>query len=150
MLRNDTVDVAKAQSPAFDLPWKQELVVVSAPKVVYGPVEIPPIKRPVVRFKRGWCTSYVAAKRKVTWSGNAKYWYANAKRQGYTVGSTTAIKAIYVEPLIGSRNCAKCGHVSYVEKVEVGRFQVSEMNYVAFGVVSYRWVDTDEGQLFIY
>ena len=128
------------------MPWGE------LPKVVYTPepIKTAPSPRPVVRFYSGWCTSYVASRRTVTWGGNAKYWYANAKAQGYKVGSYPQVKAIYVEPGLGSKGCKSCGHVSYVEKVEDDRFQVSEMNYVAFGKVSWRWIPISDRQLFIY
>lgn len=126
------------------------LPVVPEKKVVKKTSPKTAIRRTITKFYSGWCTSYVAQKRKITWSGNAGRWYANAKSQGYKVGSTPKAAAIFVEPKIGSRNCKGCGHVSFVEKVEKGRFLVSEMNYVAFGVVSRRWITVSSGQHFIY
>lgn len=37
-------------------------------------------------FPGGWCTSGVASvKGGIPWSGNARYWYQNAKNMGYSV-----------------------------------------------------------------
>ena len=86
-------------------------------------------------FPYGWCTYLPATKRKVTWSGNAGYWYVNAKAQGYAVGPTPKVGAIMVtwESYLG--------HVAYVESVNAdGSWTVSEMNYVSFGVIDLRTI----------
>jgi len=86
-------------------------------------------------FLVGWCTYLPATKRKVTWSGNAGYWYDNAKAQGYAVGPTPKVGAIMVtwESYLG--------HVAYVESVNAdGSWTVSEMNYVAFDVIDLRTI----------
>ena len=87
------------------------------------------------RFPVGWCTYYVATWRNVTWSGDAGWWYDNAKAQGYPVGSTPKVGAIMVtwESYLG--------HVAYVEAVNAdGSWTVSEMNYVAFDVIDWRTI----------
>lgn len=91
-------------------------------------------------FPVGWCTYLPATKRKVTWSGNAGYWYDNARAQGYAVGPTPKVGAIMVtwESYLG--------HVAYVESVNAdGSWTVSEMNYVAFDVIDLRTIKA--GQL---
>ncbi len=86
-------------------------------------------------FPPGWCTYYVATKRNVTWRGDAGYWYQNAAAQGYKVGPTPKVGSIMVtwESYLG--------HVAYVESVNPdGSWVVSEMNFVAFNVISQRTI----------
>ncbi|HSP08519.1 MAG TPA: LysM peptidoglycan-binding domain-containing protein [Candidatus Dormibacteraeota bacterium] len=86
-------------------------------------------------FPAGWCTYYVATKRNVTWRGDAGYWYANAAAQGYAVGSTPKVGSIMVTWE------SWAGHVAYVEAVNPdGSWVVSEMNWVAFGVIDQRTI----------
>jgi LysM repeat protein len=87
------------------------------------------------RFPTGWCTYYVATWRNVTWTGDAGWWYDNARAQGYSVGATPRVGAIMVtwESYLG--------HVAYVEAVNAdGSWTVSEMNYVAFDVIDWRTI----------
>jgi LysM repeat protein len=90
---------------------------------------------PATGFPAGWCTWYVATKRNVTWRGDAGFWYQNAAAAGYPVGSKPKVGAIMVtwESYLG--------HVAYVEAVNAdGSWTVSEMNYVAFDVISQRTI----------
>ncbi len=90
---------------------------------------------PATGFPAGWCTYYVATWRNVTWRGDAGWWYDNAKAQGYPVGSQPKVGSIMVtwESYLG--------HVAYVEAVNPdGSWTVSEMNYVAFGVIDWRTI----------
>jgi LysM repeat protein len=90
---------------------------------------------PATGFPVGWCTWYVATKRNVTWRGDAGFWYQNAAAQGYPVGKTPRMGAIMVtwESYLG--------HVAYVESVNPdGSWVVSEMNFVAFDVISQRTI----------
>jgi LysM repeat protein len=90
---------------------------------------------PATGFPAGWCTYYVATKRNVTWRGDAGFWYQNAAAAGYPVGSKPKAGAIMVtwESYLG--------HVAYVESVNAdGSWVVSEMNVVAFGVISQRTI----------
>jgi LysM repeat protein len=87
------------------------------------------------KFPVGWCTYYVATWRNVTWTGDAGWWYDNAKAQGMPVGATPKVGAIMVtwESYLG--------HVAYVESVNSdGSWTVSEMNYVAFDVIDWRTI----------
>jgi LysM repeat protein len=90
---------------------------------------------PATGFPAGWCTYYVATKRNVTWRGDAGFWYQNAAAAGYAVGSTPKAGSIMVtwESYLG--------HVAYVESVNAdGSWNVSEMNFVAFNVISTRTI----------
>lgn len=62
--------------------------------------------------------------------GNAKDWAANAKKQGFEVGSTPRTGAIAVWPQDGVLGGQTYGHVAYVTHVEAdNRIQVMESNY---------------------
>lgn len=90
---------------------------------------------PATGFPPGWCTYYVATKRNVTWRGDAGFWYQNAAAAGYPVGSKPKAGAIMVtwESYLG--------HVAYVDSVNAdGSWNVSEMNFVSFGVISTRTI----------
>jgi LysM repeat protein len=90
---------------------------------------------PATGFSPGWCTYYVATKRNVTWRGDAGFWYQNAAAAGYPVGSKPKAGAIMVtwESYLG--------HVAYVDSVNAdGSWNVSEMNFIAFGVISTRTI----------
>ena len=94
---------------------------------------------PATGFPAGWCTYYVATKRNVTWRGDAGFWYQNAAAAGYAVGSKPKVGAIMVtwESYLG--------HVSYVDSVNAdGSWTVSEMNFVAFDVISTRTIKPGE------
>ncbi|MFH1508742.1 MAG: LysM peptidoglycan-binding domain-containing protein [bacterium] len=98
-------------------------------------------------FPYGYCTYYVASKRNVVWSGNAKSWLTNAARAGYAIGKTPETGSIVVTYESG------WGHVAYVESVNGdGSFTVSEMNYVGWGVVNTRTMSAGSGMVagFIY
>ncbi|HZQ50366.1 MAG TPA: LysM peptidoglycan-binding domain-containing protein [Candidatus Dormibacteraeota bacterium] len=122
--------------PAFPPPP----VAYQAPQLGYGgamPTVIKGSLGPYTnsRFPVGWCTYYVATWRNVTWTGDAGYWYDNARAQGYPVGSVPKVGAIMVtwESYLG--------HVAYVEAVNAdGSWTVSEMNYVAFDVIDWRTI----------
>jgi len=84
-------------------------------------------------FSYGYCTWYVANRRPIPWFGNAIEWWPNARAYGYAEGSTPAVGAVMV-----TRESSP-GHVAYVESVNGdGSWTVSEMNFVAWGVVSRR------------
>ena len=90
---------------------------------------------PATSFPWGWCTWYVATKRNVTWRGDAGYWYGNASAAGYPVGSTPKVGSIMVTWE------SWAGHVAYVEAVNSdGSWVVSEMNWIAFGVIDERTI----------
>ena len=85
-------------------------------------------------YAYGQCTAYVAKRRPIpqNW-GNARDWVRNAKAVGFTTGPNARPGAI------GQTTAGRYGHVVYVEKVENGQVYVSEMNYVGWNRISYRW-----------
>jgi LysM repeat protein len=90
---------------------------------------------PATGFPPGWCTYYVATKRNVTWRGDAWQWYLNAQKMGFAVGAKPKAGAIMVTWE------SSLGHVAYVESVNAdGSWTVSEMNFVAFDVISTRTI----------
>jgi surface antigen len=106
-------------------------------------------------FAFGDCTWYVATQRKVTWGGNADQWWANAAAAGYPEGQAPQVGSIVVWGPDVSGESYGDGHVAYVEAVESGKFEISEMNFDAPGGgwdrVDYRWVMDGAGYLgFIY
>jgi surface antigen len=87
-------------------------------------------------FPWGWCTWYVAQRRDVPWRGDAKTWLASARALGWPTGQTPQVGAMMV-----TMESVWYGHVAYVEKVYPdGSFQVSEMNYQAWGIVDFRTI----------
>jgi len=99
------------------------------------------------QFPYGYCTWYVAQKRHVTWTGNAYQWWPNARAQGRPEGQTPRVGAIMVTWE------SSVGHVAYVEQVNSdGSWVVSEMNFVAWGVVDHRTIRPGQVPLigFIY
>ncbi len=85
------------------------------------------------RFVWGQCTYYVALRRYVPWTGNAKKWLINAQAFGYKTGKTPQVGAIMV-----TTENPRYGHVAYVEAVSDGKVTISEMNYVGAGIKSVR------------
>ena len=99
------------------------------------------------QFPYGYCTWYVAQRRHVTWTGNAYQWWPNARAQGFPEGQTPRVGAIMVTWE------SSVGHVAYVEQVNSdGSWVVSEMNFVAWGVVDHRTIRPGQVPLigFIY
>jgi len=86
------------------------------------------------RFPYGYCTWYVASRRYVPWGGNAGTWLYNARRYGFSTGSTPRVGAIMV-----TRE-SWWGHVAYVERVSGNYVTVSEMNHVGWGRISRRTI----------
>ena len=98
-------------------------------------------------FPYGYCTWYVATRRHVYWSGNASDWWPNARAAGRPEGQTPEVGAIMVTWE------SSYGHVAYVEQVNSdGSWVVSEMNFVAWGVVDHRTIRPGQVPLigFIY
>ncbi len=91
-------------------------------------------------YAYGQCTFYVAKRRPIpqNW-GNARDWLTRARLAGYQTGK-------YARPgAIAQTTVGRYGHVAYVERVEEdGRVYVSEMNYVGWNRISYRWVNQSE------
>lgn len=112
-------------------------------------------------FSFGQCTWYVASRRCIPWSGNAKDWYYAAASYGFPEGHMPRVGAVVVF-WPGGDGASSVGHVAYVEAVgpaagvPAGYFKQSEMNYYGNGGgwdrVSYRVLpDNSSGiQGFIY
>lgn len=87
----------------------------------------------------GQCTWWVAQNRAIPSWGNAIDWLPNAKAQGYKTCTGS-----YCTPEVGAvaelRGDPVYGHVGYVVNVQGNRVEVSEMNYIGFGKVDYRWI----------
>ena len=99
------------------------------------------------QFPYGYCTWYVATRRHVTWTGDAYQWWPNARAAGRPEGQTPRVGAIMVTWE------SSVGHVAYVEQVNAdGSWVVSEMNFVAWGVVDHRTIKPGQVPLigFIY
>ena len=99
------------------------------------------------KFAYGYCTWYVASRRPVPWTGDAWQWYGGAQAMGYPTGRLPQPGAVMVtwESWVG--------HVAYVEQVNAdGSFQVSEMNYKGWGIISTRNLRTTDVPLigFVY
>lgn len=107
------------------------------------------------RFSYGQCTWYVASRRCIPWSGNAKDWYYAAARMGYPEGHQPQVGAVVVF-WPGGDGASSVGHVAYVESVMGDHFRLSEMNYAGNGGgwnrVSYRTLPNNSSgiQGFIY
>lgn len=88
-------------------------------------------------YARGQCTWYVAGRRQIPagW-GNANSWYYHAVASGWSVGAVPAIAAVAWTP------AGAYGHVALVEQIssDSKSVYISEMNYHAIGVKTYRWV----------
>lgn len=94
-------------------------------------------------FPYGQCTWYVAQKRVVPWSGDAKNWIDNAQALGYLVcrGSQCQPKAGAIMSIGGNTwLIRRYGHVAYVESVNGDWVTFSEMNYLGWGVKSVRTI----------
>ena len=90
-------------------------------------------------YSYGQCTWYVSHRRPIpqNW-GNARDWVLNAKNAGFTAGPHARPGAI------GQTTAGRYGHVVYVEQVQDGKVYVSEMNYVGWNRLSYRWANESE------
>lgn len=91
------------------------------------------------RFPYGQCTWWAAYNRRITWSGNAGDWLANAAAQGHRTDASPTVGAIAVyRP--GPGYDPNFGHVAVVTAVEPGSYAVSEMNFTGWGQVSTRTI----------
>lgn len=93
-------------------------------------------------FPFGQCTWWAAHNHRVTWSGNAADWLANARAQSVATTKSPSLGAIAVFRPGGPYS--ELGHVAIVVRVETDAYVVSEMNAPRWGVVSTRrilWPD---------
>ncbi len=104
-------------------------------------------------FPWGQCTWYVAQRRYVPWSGDAKYWPGNAKALGYSVcqGGQCQSKEGAIIALRGNTwTIRRYGHVAYVESVKDGWITFSEMNYRGLGIKTIRSIRQDDWRIIGY
>jgi len=90
-------------------------------------------------FPPGQCTFWAALNHRVTWSGNAGEWLANAAMQGVPTSALPSVGAIAVWPPGGGYD-PRYGHVAVVTAVAPTSYTVSEMNYLSAGVVDARTI----------
>ena len=97
-------------------------------------------------FAPGQCTWYVASKRNIPWSGNARDWWPNAAAMGFAEGQTPQVGAVMVE------NLSIYGHVALVTAVNGSSWTVSKMNYIGPYVVDQRTLSPGQDPVmgFIY
>jgi surface antigen len=90
-------------------------------------------------FPYGQCTWWVAQQRAIPSWGNAVDWLPNAAASGYSTCSGR-----YCIPQVGAvvslQGHKIFGHVGYVEEVGGGKIKISEMNYIGWGEMNYRWI----------
>ena len=97
-------------------------------------------------FPYGQCTYWTALNHRVTWSGNAGEWLANAAAQGVSTAEVPTVGAIAVWPP-GTGYDARFGHVAVVTAVTPTSYTVSEMNYLGEGVVDSRTIPWPDGRV---
>ncbi|HEX6547681.1 MAG TPA: CHAP domain-containing protein [Candidatus Dormibacteraeota bacterium] len=144
LTRGEVVVVPGGTGPDFVQPPPPPVRVVSAPPRAAAPsaaVSTVTHGGPAAggaggnRFAYGYCTWYVASRRPVPWLGDAWQWYGQAQAYGWATGKTPRPGAIMVTGESG------WGHVAIVESVNPdGSWRVSEMNFVAWGVISQRTI----------
>lgn len=90
-------------------------------------------------FPYGQCTWWVAQQRAIPSWGNAVDWLPNAAAAGYSTcsGRYCIPQTGAVISLEGHRIF---GHVGYVEQVQGDKIKISEMNYIGWGEMNYRWI----------
>ncbi|MFA5916854.1 MAG: LysM peptidoglycan-binding domain-containing protein [Candidatus Gracilibacteria bacterium] len=89
-------------------------------------------------FYRGNCTRFVAQYKNVTWGGNAKDWFRNAKANGVDTGYSPTNGSIVV--FNGKGYNPAYGHVGIVTSVGADHIIVKDMNYRALNEVTVRKV----------
>lgn len=100
-------------------------------------------------FPYGQCTWYVAQKRYVPWSGNAKDWLANARSYGFKTGATPQVGAII--SLSGGNWLSRTyGHVGYVESINGDWVTFSEMNHIGWAIKSVRTINKNNQSILGY
>jgi hypothetical protein len=97
-------------------------------------------------FPNGQCTYWAALNHRVTWSGDAGEWLANAAAQGVPTTAVPSLGAIAVWPA-GAGYDARHGHVAVVTAVAPTSYTVSEMNYLGEGVVDARTISWPDGRV---
>lgn len=109
-------------------------------------------------FYAGQCTWYVAVKtpeifgpvvdgkQDRPFGGNARDWYANAKKAGFSVGKTAKAGAIIVYGTLRS----SAGHVGKVISVDGDEMVIEDMNYAGKFIVTRRTEKVDNSKIIGY
>lgn len=97
----------------------------------------------------GYCTWWVAQKRKIPALGHAKDWLLNALSLGMAVCFGKDCQP-EVGAVVSLKTRHSLGHVAYVEEVKDGKIVISEMNYVNFGVVNKRTLRIGDSRILGY
>jgi surface antigen len=96
------------------------------------------------KFPWGQCTWYVAQRRYIPWSGNAKTWIYKAAQYGFATGNEPKIGAI-----VQTRENSYYGHVAYVEGIDGEYITVSEM-HLGRGIKKVRTLNKDDWRIIGY
>ena len=117
-------------------------VVYSQPRtrVAQSPSFIGPYSGISHQFPWGQCTWYVAQKRYIPFSGNAKQWLANAQKYGFQTGKEPRVGAIV------ATNETWYGHVAYVEMIQGDTITISEMS-LGRGKIGYRTLNKNDRRI---
>jgi peptidoglycan DL-endopeptidase CwlO len=100
-------------------------------------------------FPAGYCTRYAAdtfrsrTGKIVTWRGDAKYWLANAAKEGYRTSTSKYNVAKNAIIVFGATRTNSYGHVAIIDSISTdGKTLVlSEMNWKGFGIKSTRKIN---------
>ncbi len=98
------------------------------------------------RFIGGQCTYWVAKKRCIPWTGNAKDWIRNAKASGFPTGNEPRVGAIVTLKETGWA-ARRYGHVAYVEEVTDTTITFSEMNFKGPWIVTRRTLERNSPKI---
>ena len=96
------------------------------------------------QFPWGQCTWYVAQRRYIPWSGDARTWLYKAPQYGFATGNEPRIGAIMV-----TREGSRYGHVAYVEAVNDPYVIVSEMS-LGRGIKTVRTLNKEDWRIIGY
>lgn len=105
-------------------------------------------RAPKHTFYRWNCTRFVAQYKNVNWWGNAKEWFANAKRKGHSTWYTATTWSIIVfhwrwyNPVYW--------HVWIVTEVSWNNLIIADMNYRRLWEVTYRKVSANDRSILWY
>lgn len=95
-------------------------------------------------FPWGQCTWYVAQRRCIPWSGNAKTWIYKAPQYGFATGGVPKPGAI-----MQTRESGYFGHVAYVESVNGSYVTISEM-HLGYGIRKVRTLHVNDWRIIGY
>jgi len=100
-------------------------------------------------FALGQCTWYVATRRCIPWTGNAKTWLANARKMGFQTGDAPQ-KGAVISLRDSGWAARRYGHVGYVESFNEATVTFSEMNFEGPWVKTNRTLDLNDPKIIGY